>query len=163
RDRTAAAEQRARSGHVGGRRRPHDGGDGGVAREVAPRRGQDRGAPQAQELLGRAPPDARAYAAGRGPDRHSAAPGFHAPPCSPQLDRSFSHGAKKTRELTAFDQQKRKAQRVTTLPQDGGKSDFDIPSCARDALAFVYFARREMGQGRVAPEQTVFFGAGYSV
>lgn len=83
--------------------------------------------------------------------------------CSSELDRSFGHGSKKTRELTTFEQQKGRAQRVTTLPQDGGKSEFDIPSCARDALAFVYYARREMGQGRVAPEQKVFFGGGYSV
>jgi hypothetical protein len=83
--------------------------------------------------------------------------------CSQELDRSFSHGPKKTREKTTFDQRNRTAKRVTVLPPDGGKSDIDIPSCARDALAFVYFARREMGQGRVAPPQTVFFGAGYSV
>src|SRR3954463_3355150 len=76
--------------------------------------------------------------------------------CSVDFDRSFSHGSKKTREKTTFDQQKGRAQRVTILPPDGGKTDIDIPSCARDALAFVYFARREMGQGRVAPAQQVF-------
>jgi hypothetical protein len=82
--------------------------------------------------------------------------------CSLEFDRTFSHGPKKTGEKTTFDQQKGKAQRVTVLPPDGGKSDLDIPSCARDALAFVYFVRREMGQGRVAPAQTVFFGSGYA-
>jgi hypothetical protein len=82
--------------------------------------------------------------------------------CSLELDRSFSHGGKKSREKTTFDQQKGRATRVTTLPENGGKMDIDIPSCARDALAFVYYARREMGQGRVAPEQKVFFGNGYS-
>ena len=51
---------------------------------------------------------------------------------------------------------------MTVLPADGGKTEIDIPSCARDALAFVYFARREMGQGRVAPAQKVFFGGAYS-
>jgi len=30
-------------------------------------------------------------------------------------------------------------------------------------MAFLYFARRELGQGRVPPAQTVFFGSGYSV
>jgi Protein of unknown function (DUF3108) len=82
--------------------------------------------------------------------------------CSLSLDRSFSHGAKKTREKTTFDQHAGRATRVTTLPENGGKTEIDIPSCARDALAFVYYARREMGQGRVAPEQKVFFGGGYS-
>lgn len=83
--------------------------------------------------------------------------------CSLNLDRNISHGGKKTREKTTFDQQKGTAHRVTTLPPDGGQSDFDIPACARDALAFIYFARREMGQGRVAPSQKIFFGSAYSV
>jgi hypothetical protein len=39
----------------------------------------------------------------------------------------------------------------------------DIPSCARDAIAFVYFARRELGQGRVPPAQKIYFGSEYSV
>lgn len=83
--------------------------------------------------------------------------------CSLELLRNLSHGSKKTRERTNFDQQKGSAHRVTVLPQNGGITDFDIPSCARDALTYVYFVRREMGQGRVAPAQKVFFGAGYSV
>jgi hypothetical protein len=83
--------------------------------------------------------------------------------CSVELERSFGHGSKKTSEKTTFDQKKGRATRVTTLPENGGKTEIDIPTCARDALAFVYYARREMGQGRVAPEQTVFFGSPYSV
>jgi hypothetical protein len=83
--------------------------------------------------------------------------------CSVELERSFSHGPKKTREKTTFDQKNGKAQRLTFLPQDGGKTEFAIPTCARDALDFVYYARREMGQGRVAPEQRVYFGGAYSV
>ncbi len=81
--------------------------------------------------------------------------------CSLEFERSTSHGAKKTSEKTTFDQHKLTAHRVTVLPADGGKTDFDIPSCARDALTFVYFARREMGQGRVAPAQKIFFGSAY--
>jgi hypothetical protein len=83
--------------------------------------------------------------------------------CSESFDRATSHGAKKTREKTTFDQSKRTAHRETILPVDGGKSDFDIPSCARDALAFLYYVRQEMGQGRVAPAQQTFFGSAYSV
>jgi hypothetical protein len=81
--------------------------------------------------------------------------------CSLEFERSTTHGSKKTKEKTTFDQQKLTAHRVTILPADGGKTDFDIQSCARDALAFVYFARREMGQGRVAPAQKIFFGSAY--
>ena len=83
--------------------------------------------------------------------------------CSTQLERDISHGSKKVRERTNFDQKKGTAQRATVLPENGGKTDFDIPACGRDALSFVYYARREMGQGRVAPPQKVFFGSAYSI
>jgi hypothetical protein len=83
--------------------------------------------------------------------------------CSTELDRKFSHGRKQGAEKTTFDQQARRAVRLTTVPANGGRTEFDIPPCGRDAISFVYFMRREMGQGRVAPAQTVFFGAGYSV
>jgi hypothetical protein len=82
--------------------------------------------------------------------------------CSTELERNVSRGGRKTTEKTTFDQANRTAHRVTTVPE-GGKSDFDVPSCARDALTFLYFAREELGQGRVAPPQQVFLGAGYSV
>jgi hypothetical protein len=83
--------------------------------------------------------------------------------CSTELDRTIAHGSKKNREKTTFDQDKRKAHRHTTVPANGGESDFDIPSCARDAIAFVYYVRQEMGQGRVAPQQQVFLGSTYNV
>ena len=83
--------------------------------------------------------------------------------CSTELERTTSHGGRKSREKTSFDQDKRKAHRQTVLPANGGESDIDLPSCARDALAFVYYVRQEMGQGRVAPQQQVFFGSAYNV
>jgi len=83
--------------------------------------------------------------------------------CSLELIREVSHGGRKSREKTTFDQQRNTAQRVTTLPEGGGVTDFDTHTCARDAVAFLYFARREMGQGRVAPVETVYLGGAYSV
>ncbi len=83
--------------------------------------------------------------------------------CSLSLDRTISHGSKKTQEKTTFDQQKGSAHRVTLVPKDGGQSDMDIPSCAHDALAFVYFTRREMGQGRMPSAQKVYLGSAYSI
>ena len=86
--------------------------------------------------------------------------------CSQELDRDFSHGSKKTRERTTFDQKAGSAERITLVPDGGtqpGKSTFDIPSCARDALAFLYYARIELGQGRVTPPQQVWLGSGYTV
>jgi hypothetical protein len=83
--------------------------------------------------------------------------------CSIELTRDISHGAKKNQEKTAFDQQKRTAHRATTVPSNGGSSDFDIPTCARDAIAYLYYVREEMGQGRVAAPQKVFFGSAYNI
>ena len=80
--------------------------------------------------------------------------------CSLEFDRDISHGSKKTHEKTTFDYAKKVAHRVTN---GGGQSDLSISQCARDALALVYFARRELGQGRVPPQQDAFFGAPHSV
>jgi hypothetical protein len=83
--------------------------------------------------------------------------------CSTALSRDISHGGKKVKEKTTFDQAKGTAHRVTELPADGGESDLTIPACAHDAVAFIYFARKELGQGRVPPAQQIFFGSAYSV
>jgi hypothetical protein len=45
-------------------------------------------------------------------------------------------------------------------PAGGGKSDFFIGTCARDAVAFVYYARVELGQGRVPAPRTDVFRVG---
>ena len=83
--------------------------------------------------------------------------------CSQELVRKLNHAGKRTEEKTTFDQKMQTAERVTTFPTDGGKTNFDIPACARDALAFVYWARTELGQGRMPPAQQVYLGAAYSV
>jgi len=83
--------------------------------------------------------------------------------CSTSLSRDISQGGKKVKEKTTLDQEKQTAHRVTEYPADGGASDVSIPACARDAIAFAYFARKELGQGRVPPAQQIFFGSAYSV
>jgi hypothetical protein len=80
-----------------------------------------------------------------------------------ELERDIGHGARKTREKTTFDLKKGEATRTTVFPLGGGTSTLAIPSSARDALAFLYFARRELGQGRVPAAQSVFFGSAYAV
>jgi hypothetical protein len=81
----------------------------------------------------------------------------------------ISHGSKKVTEQTDFDQKTNIASRRTLVPATadkpagGGTSDLQLPTCARDALTFQYFARREMGQGRVPPAGRIFFGSGYDV
>ena len=87
--------------------------------------------------------------------------------CSATLDRVLSHGTKKVTEKTEFDQKRNVAQRQTLVPATadkpagGGKSELQLPACARDALTFQYFARRELGQGRVPAAGRIFFGSGY--
>lgn len=81
--------------------------------------------------------------------------------CSLQLEKSFTHGNRKADEKVTFDQQNHTASRETQ--NGGGKSDLQISSCARDALTFMQFARSELAQGRLAPQQQVVFGAIYNV
>jgi len=88
--------------------------------------------------------------------RSEASPDF----CSVDFERNASHGAKKTDEKTTFDAQNGTATRETS---GGGKSDLKTSSCGRDALAFLYYVRRELSQGRIPPPQTVYFGAAYEI
>jgi len=81
--------------------------------------------------------------------------------CSLQLEKSFTHGNRKADEKVTFDQQNHTASRETQ--NGGGKSELQISSCARDALTFMQFARSELAQGRLAPQQQVVFGAIYNV
>jgi hypothetical protein len=80
--------------------------------------------------------------------------------CSAEFHRVTSHGPKKTDEKTTFDQSSGAATRQTT---GGGKAELSIPSCGKDALAFLYFVRQELSQGRIPPRQTVFYGASYGI
>ena len=82
--------------------------------------------------------------------------------CSAEFVKTFTHGKKKTNEKVVFDARKRTLTR-TTLGADGGTSESSTPACARDALTFLYYLRRELSQGRTPPPQTVFFGAAYQV
>jgi hypothetical protein len=86
--------------------------------------------------------------------------------CSTEFTRDQNHAGKKSRERTTFDQKAGTAERVTLFPDGGakpGKSNFDIPTCARDALAYLYYAREELGQGRMPAAQDVYFGSAYAL
>jgi len=80
--------------------------------------------------------------------------------CSIEFDKNISHGAKKADEKTTFDSEKGTATRET---KDGGKSDVTTSACAKDALDFLYYVRRELAQGRIPPRQQVYFGSPYQV
>lgn len=81
--------------------------------------------------------------------------------CSLELDKTFTHGAKKADEKITFDQENHSATRQTQ--NGGGKTDLSISSCAKDALTFMQFARNELAQGRLVPQQSVDFGSLYNV
>ena len=80
--------------------------------------------------------------------------------CSAKLDKTLSHGKRQSEEHATFDQQKQTVKRETVK---GGHSDINVPACARDALAFLQFVRRELAEGKMAPQQAVVFGSIYQV
>jgi hypothetical protein len=84
--------------------------------------------------------------------------------CSERFEKRFRHGKRKTDEDVFFDQMAHTVTR-TTLP-DGpkvGRSEQPAPDCARDALSFLYFVRRELSAGRIPSPQTIFYGAPYQI
>jgi hypothetical protein len=82
--------------------------------------------------------------------------------CSKALERETDHAGRKGREKSTFDQRAGTGQRVTLLPDGGGQSDFFIGTCARDAVSYAYFARLELGQGRVPASAQTYLGAAYA-
>jgi len=83
--------------------------------------------------------------------------------CSQEFERDLTHGGKRTDDKTNFDQSAGSATRTTLFPAGGGRSDFSISTCARDAVAFAYYMRVELGQGRVPAPVQVYFGRAVSV
>ena len=83
--------------------------------------------------------------------------------CSQEFERDLTHAGNRTDDKTSFDQKAGSATRTTVFPAGGGRGDFSIATCARDAVAFAYYARVELGQGRVPAPQQVYFGSAYSV
>lgn len=80
--------------------------------------------------------------------------------CAIELHKEGQRGKRKVDEKTEFDAAKMTATRKT---KDGGKSEMSTSSCAKDALTFVHFLRRELAAGRLPVQQKVYYGAGYSV
>ncbi len=81
--------------------------------------------------------------------------------CSAEFLRRSAHGKRKANEKTVFDPKTHIATRQTL--DGGGTSSIEVPGCPRDALAFLYYLRRELADGRLPGPQTVYFGAPYQV
>ena len=81
--------------------------------------------------------------------------------CSLQFEKKSVHGPRKASEQSIFDAERNVMTRTTS--GGGGKSEVSTAACAKDALTFLYFLRREVAQGRVPTSQTVYFGAAYQM
>jgi len=80
--------------------------------------------------------------------------------CSAEFIRDVAHGQKKTDDKTTFDPHNGTATRRSA---GGGSTELQVPQCSRDALAFLYYVRHELSEGRVPPAETVYWGAPYDV
>lgn len=79
--------------------------------------------------------------------------------CSAEFQKTTSHGPKKVDDTETFDPNTG----TVTRGSGDGSSEILANTCGKDALAFLYFLRQELAQGRVPPHQTVFFGAAYEI
>jgi hypothetical protein len=79
--------------------------------------------------------------------------------CSAEFEKNTSQGSKKVDDKETFDQSTGTVKRGSGY----GQSELSMNPCGKDALAFLYFLRQELGQGRIPPRQTVFFGAPYEI
>lgn len=80
--------------------------------------------------------------------------------CSLDLEKQWLRGKHRGDEKTTFDDTKLTATRKTN---NGGTSDLSTPRCAKDALAYLFFVRKELAQGRLPAVQKVYYGAPYQV
>lgn len=81
--------------------------------------------------------------------------------CTIRFDHSFEHGARKASEVTYIDRARSLAIRATR--NGGGLSEIPIGLCPYDGLTFLYHLRRELGQGRIPPNDTILAGGPYRV
>jgi len=82
--------------------------------------------------------------------------------CSTAFNRQFEHGSHKAREEEVIDRSQETATRAT-IGGGGGKSEFAISDCVKDALAMLFYTRQELGQGRVPPGRQMLFGGIYDI
>ncbi len=79
--------------------------------------------------------------------------------CGGSFSKDTSHGTRKHTETTVIDQSAGTATRHSNTVDSHTSA---MPLCVRDALTYLFYVRRELGQGRVAPAQEILFGATYN-
>jgi hypothetical protein len=80
--------------------------------------------------------------------------------CTVESEKKAIRGKRKTDEKTTIEPRMLKAVRQTL---NGGRSEVAVSPCAKDALAFLYYLRRELAQGRLPQPQTALYGAPYEI
>ncbi len=84
--------------------------------------------------------------------------------CSGSFSKDSVHGSRKTNETVTIDRATATAVRHSNYGgNDGGTTRITVPDCVHDALTYLYYARRELGQGRVPPAQQIVFGGTYTI
>ncbi|MGQ9632726.1 MAG: DUF3108 domain-containing protein [Bryobacteraceae bacterium] len=81
--------------------------------------------------------------------------------CSLEFEKDARHGMKVIRERMEFDPGGGMALRQDLA--SATQTKFETPPCAKDALTYLQYFRREMAAGRVPPPAVVYFGAAYQV
>src|SRR5579863_5677592 len=67
--------------------------------------------------------------------------------CSAEFEKTTSHGSKKVDDKETFDPNTG----TVTRGSGSGQSEINSNTCGKDALAFLYFLRQELSEGRVPP------------
>jgi hypothetical protein len=80
--------------------------------------------------------------------------------CALSFNRVTAHGSRNTNENETVDPARAVAKRSAA---QGGVSDVPVPACVKDALTFLFYSRRELGQGRVPAAQQILFGGIYQI
>lgn len=84
-------------------------------------------------------------------DRYSAT--ATSPLCSISLQRDTTHGSRRVNDNET----------VNGASLTRGQDRVAVPDCVKDALTFLYFARKELGQGRVPQAQSIVLGGLYPI
>jgi hypothetical protein len=87
--------------------------------------------------------------------------------CSTSFDKVLSHGTRRADETLQFDQRHgtivRESVAAAPIRVPVGTYRVGAAACAKDALTYLAYMRRELAQGRLPEQQTVYFGAPYQV
>jgi hypothetical protein len=76
--------------------------------------------------------------------------------CSASFDRATSHGSHVIHEKETVDRDRGTVSR-------NGSVEIPVPACVKDALTYLFYSRREMGQGRVPAAQPILFGGLFDI